>query len=74
MSMKTYFNKKFNSQHKNAERKAFIIYHLMRNDITQKQVAEELKITLQSVNQFITGKFKSEKLSNWFLENLKIEV
>lgn len=74
MSMKTYFNKKFNSQHKNAERKAFIIYHLMRNDITQKQIADELGITLPSVNQFISGKYKSKNISRWFLENLKIEV
>ncbi|MGN0013907.1 MAG: helix-turn-helix domain-containing protein [Candidatus Gastranaerophilaceae bacterium] len=72
--MKTHFNKNFNSQQKNAERKAFIIYHLMRKNITQKQVAEELGITLPSVNQFISGKYKSKNISNWFLVNLKIEV
>lgn len=74
MSMKTHFNKNFNSKYKNTERKAFIFYHLIKNNITQKQIAEELKITLQSVNQFISGRYKSKNISNWFLKNLKIEV
>lgn len=72
--MKTYFYQKFNSKHKNAERKAFITYHLMRNDITQTQIAKELGITLQSVNQFITGRISSRNISKWFLKNLKINV
>lgn len=72
--MKTYFDKNFNSKNEKTQRKAFIIYHLIRNNITQKQIAEELGITLQTVNQFISGRILSRNISNWFLKNLKIEV
>lgn len=72
--MKTYFNKNFNTKNKNAQRKALIVYHLTLNQVTQTQIANELGITLQAVNQFITGKLKSENISNWFLANLGIEV
>ncbi|MGN0013822.1 MAG: hypothetical protein ACI37T_00210 [Candidatus Gastranaerophilaceae bacterium] len=72
--MKTHFNKNFNKKIKNAERKAFIIYHLTINDVTQQQIADELKISIQAVNQFISGKILSRNISQWFLKNLKIEV
>lgn len=72
--MKTHLYQNFNSKVKNAERKAFIIYHLTKNDITQTQIANELNISIQAVGQFISGKTKSKNISDWFLTNLRIEV
>ncbi|MCR5260619.1 MAG: hypothetical protein K6C94_02155 [Candidatus Gastranaerophilales bacterium] len=74
MSMKTHFNKNFNSKNKNIERKAYIIYHLTINDITQKQIADEMGISIQAINQFILGRIVSRNISQWFLDNLNIEV
>ncbi len=72
--MKTHFNKNFNSKNKNIERKAYIIYHLTINDITQKQIADEMGISIQAINQFILGRIVSRNISQWFLDNLNIEV
>lgn len=72
--MKTHFNKNFNSKNKNIERKAYIIYHLTINDITQKQIADEMGISIQAINQFILGRIVSRNISQWFLDNLNIKV
>lgn len=72
--MKTHLKKNCKYKNNKAERKAYIIYHLMRNQITQTQIADELGITLQAVSQFISGRTISQNISQWFANNLNIEV
>lgn len=72
--MKTHLKKNCKNKNNKAERKAYIIYHLMRNRITQTHIADELGITLQAVSQFIAGRTISQNISNWFVKNLNIEV
>lgn len=72
--MKAYFSTKCKSKQEIAERKAFIVYNMVINNITQTQIANELGMSSRAISQFISGRTISKNISKWFLQNLKIEV
>ena len=56
------------------KRAAKIIYFLKLKGITQKQIADELCIKKQVVNNFIHGRIKSKRVSVWIKNNLGVAV
>ena len=58
----------------NIKKAAKIIYFLKLKGITQKQIADELCIKKQVVNNFIHGRIKSKRVSAWIENNLGVAV
>ncbi len=61
-------------ENENNKRVAKIIYLLKLKGLTQKQIADELGIKKQVVNNFIHGRIKSKRISTWIINNLGVTV
>ena len=61
-------------KNENIKRAAKIIYFLKLKGITQRQIADELCIKKQVVNNFIHGRIKSKRISAWIKNNLGVTV
>lgn len=70
--MKPQSNKKRNMNKTNVKQAARIIFLLKVNNITQKNLAEELKVSLAAINRVINGKCKSQRISSYIKERLGV--